>query len=243
MFKIKNLFASIGDKEILKGVNLEIKPGKVHAIMGPNGSGKSTLASTIMGKPSISVSKGSIKLEGKDVLAMGVNERSQAGIFLAFQYPVEVSGVPIESFLRVAFKNKTGRTLPPIKFREILQEKMKLLEMPIDFAKRSLNEGFSGGEKKKAEILQMALLQPKIAILDETDSGLDISALKTVAEGINRIKNSRMGIIVITHYPRILHFLNPNYVHVMVGGKIVKTGNFELAMEIEEKGYKNIISK
>jgi len=235
MLKIDNLYAKINDKKILKGVSLNINRGEIHAIMGPNGSGKSTLASTLAGNPAITVTNGEVSLDGKDLSSLDATARARLGLFLAFQYPVEVSGVTLESFLRLSYNSVTGNSLTPIKFRKILHQHLESLGMAKEFATRNLNEGASGGEKKKCEILQMAILNPKYAILDEIDSGLDIGAQKTIFESIKSFKDT--GVVIITHYPRILKILKPDFVHIMIGGKIVKSGNSKLAQEIESNGY------
>ncbi|MEN6409377.1 MAG: Fe-S cluster assembly ATPase SufC [Anaerolineaceae bacterium] len=240
---IRNLHVSIEGKPILKGVNLEIGKGEVHAIMGPNGTGKSTLAYTLMGHPSYAVTEGEILLDGENVLAMKPDERSRAGLFLAFQYPVSIPGVTVANFLRTAL-NARRRALNPEdkgiaipEFRKLLKEKMDYLKMDHAFASRYLNEGFSGGEKKRAEVLQMAMLKPSMAILDETDSGLDIDALRIVSEGVNMLKGPDMGVLVITHYQRILNYIKPDVVHIMMDGRIVESGDAELALHLEEHGY------
>lgn len=238
MLNIKNLSVAIENKEILKGVDLVLKPNEIVAIMGPNGSGKSTLAQALMGHPGYQVTGGEVKLDGKDLLDMDVTERSLAGLFLSFQYPSEVTGVTISSFLRLVYNKQTGRDLSPVKFRKILHEKMDLLNIDHEFTNRYLNEGFSGGEKKRMEILQMLVLEPKYAILDETDSGLDIDALKTVAEGVNTLKEeTSMGVLIITHYTRILNHIEPDTVCIMKDGIITNKGGKKLADELEEKGY------
>ncbi|MFH0971804.1 MAG: Fe-S cluster assembly ATPase SufC [Candidatus Micrarchaeota archaeon] len=240
--EIKGLFASVEGKMILKGISLTVKQGETHVIMGPNGSGKSTLCNAIMGNPKYKIEKGQILLDGEDVTHQKPDERSRGGIFLAFQYPAEVSGVGLGYFLRSAYNAAhPGKTIPVMEFHKLLQEKMKMLGMDEKFADRCLNEGFSGGEKKRSEILQLALLQPKFAILDETDSGLDIDALKKVSEGINKAANKEMGILLITHYQRILRYVKPQFVHVMVDGRIVKSGGSPLAKELEEKGYEWLV--
>ncbi len=238
MLKIDNLHVSVEGKEILKGVSLTIKPGERVALMGPNGSGKSTLAYSLMGHPKYIITKGSVTFEDKDVLALEPHERSLAGLFLSFQYPSSVPGVSLANFLRTALIAHGTRLSIP-KFRQLLKDEMAKLGVPESFAERSINQGFSGGEKKRAEILQLAMLKPKIAILDETDSGLDIDAIKTVAEGVNRVhaENPAMSTLVITHYQRILHYLRPDTVYVMHDGKIIKTGGPELVNELEKKGY------
>src|SRR5687768_5904129 len=240
---IKNLHVSIEGKEILKGVDLTIKQGEIHAIMGPNGTGKSTLAYTLMGNPSYTVTEGEIWFKGQNVLELGPDERSRAGIFLAFQYPVSIPGVTVANFLRTAInarrraENPEDKGIPIPEFRKMLKAKMEMLKMDSSFAGRYLNEGFAGGEKKRAEILQLATLNPEIAILDETDSGLDIDALRIVADGVNALMNKDMGILVITHYQRLLNYIKPDFVHVMLGGRIVESGGADLALHLEEKGY------
>jgi len=241
--KIENLSVNAEDQPILKGLNLEIPQGEVHAIMGPNGTGKSTLAYTLMGHPRYIITSGSVTLNGTDLLALPPEERSKQGVFLAFQYPVVVPGVTVANFLRTAInahrKNKEpgDKGISILEFRNLLIGKMKLLQMDPSMAGRYLNEGFSGGEKKRVEILQMAMLEPRIAILDETDSGLDIDALRIVSEGINTLKNDSLGILIITHYRRILDYLKPDVVHVMVDGRIIMTGGPGLANRIEKEGY------
>jgi len=241
MLSIKNLYARVEQKEILKGFNLEVKAGEVHAIMGPNGSGKSTLASVLAGRESYEVTAGEVIFEGKDLLEMAPEDRAREGIFLAFQYPVEIPGVSITNFLKTAVTElREYRGLPPMEPKEFLQmmkEKKALVEMDTNLANRSVNEGFSGGEKKRNEIFQMAMLQPKLAILDETDSGLDIDALRIVANGVTKLKTAQNATIVITHYQRLLDYIVPDFVHVLFDGKIVKSGGKELALELEEKGY------
>jgi Fe-S cluster assembly ATP-binding protein len=234
---IEDLTVNIGAKEILKGLTLKVNPGEIHAIMGPNGAGKTTLGFALMGHPRYEVTGGSIKLGEQDVLEMEVSDRAKAGLFLAFQYPFEVAGVTVANFLRQAVGAVQGEEVSVWDFQETLTEKMKLLEMDESFAARYLNEGFSGGEKKRNEMLQMTLLNPKIAVLDETDSGLDIDALKVVAKAVNALRGPDFGAVVITHYHRILDHINPDIVHVLIDGRIVKTGGPELAMEIETRGY------
>ncbi|WP_062354578.1 Fe-S cluster assembly ATPase SufC [Bacillus kwashiorkori] len=236
---IKDLHVEIDGKEILKGVNLEIKGGEFHAIMGPNGTGKSTLSAAIMGHPKYEVTKGSITLDGQDVLEMEVDERARAGLFLAMQYPSEISGVTNSDFLRSSINahRGEGNEIPLMKFIRTMDEKMELLEMDLDMAQRYLNEGFSGGEKKRNEILQLLMIEPKIAILDEIDSGLDIDALKIVANGINSMRNSEFGCMIITHYQRLLNYITPDFVHVMMQGRVVKSGGPELAKRLEAEGY------
>ena len=240
---IKNLHVNIEDKEILKGVNLTIKQGEVHAIMGPNGTGKSTLAYTLMGHPSYQVTEGEVNFKGRNLLEMAADQRSRLGLFLAFQYPVSIPGVTVANFLRSAVNSRRRADKPEDKgvpipeFRKILKEKMELLKMDPTFAGRYLNDGFSGGEKKRAEILQMATLNPEIAILDETDSGLDIDALRIVSEGVNALSGPELGVLVITHYQRLLNYIKPQFVHIMLNGKIVESGGPDLAMQLEERGY------
>jgi len=240
---ISNLKVSIEDKEILKGVNLTIKQGEVHAIMGPNGTGKSTLAYTLMGHPSYKVTDGNVTFKNQDLLEMPTDERSRLGLFLAFQYPVSIPGVTMANFLRTAVnarrkaENSEDKGISIPEFRKLLLEKMKILKVDPAFAGRYLNEGFSGGEKKRAEVLQMAVLQPEIAILDETDSGLDIDALKIVSEGVNILKAQNIGVLLITHYQRMLNYIKPDFVHIMLGGTIVESGGAELALHLEEHGY------
>ncbi|MCS7010184.1 MAG: Fe-S cluster assembly ATPase SufC [Anaerolineales bacterium] len=240
---IKNLHVSIEGKEILKGVDLTIRPGEIHAIMGPNGTGKSTLAYTLMGHPFYTVTEGEVWFKGQNILELEPDERSRLGIFLAFQYPVAISGVTVANFLRTALNahrrafNPEDKGIPIPEFRKMLQEKMNLLKMESSFAGRYLNDGFSGGEKKRAEILQMAILKPEIAILDETDSGLDIDALRIVADGVNALAGPEMGVLLITHYQRLLNYIKPHFVHVMLDGRIVESGGPELALHLEEHGY------
>lgn len=241
MLQIKNLHASVEDKEILKGINLEVKAGEVHAIMGPNGSGKSTLSSVIAGNENFEVTKGEVVLNGEDLADFAPEERAHKGIFLSFQYPVEIPGVSVTNFIKTAInesrKAKGLEDMPANEMLKLIKEKSELLEIDRKFLSRSLNEGFSGGEKKRNEIFQMAMLEPKVAILDETDSGLDIDALRIVANGVNKLKNENNAVIVITHYQRLLDYIVPDFVHVLHDGKIVKTGGKELALELEEKGY------
>jgi len=235
--EVKDLHVKIEDKEILKGINLAIEKGEVVALMGPNGSGKSTLAYALMGHPRYEITSGKIFLNGEDVTNTSPDKRAKKGLFLSFQYPQEISGVSVSNFLRTALNAKMEKPISVIDFHKLLQEKMKLLKVDKSFALRYLNEGFSGGEKKRMEILQMAVLQPKIGILDETDSGLDIDALRTVAIGINDLKGPELGVLLITHYQRILNYITPDKVHIVMDGKIVKSGGKELALEVEEKGY------
>ena len=241
MLKIDTLHATVGDKEILKGISLAVNAGEVHAIMGPNGSGKSTLAQVIAGHPGYTVTRGSITYEGRDLVAMQPEERAQSGVFLAFQYPIEIPGVTNAYFMRSAFnevRKARGRDeLDPIEFLDLMEEKLKLVDMDVSMLHRSVNAGFSGGEKKRNEILQMAVLEPKLAILDETDSGLDIDALRVVAEGVNKLKRADNATIVVTHYQRLLNYIVPDFVHVLANGRIVKSGGKELALELEAKGY------
>jgi Fe-S cluster assembly ATP-binding protein len=241
MLSIKNLEASVEDKQILKGLNLEVKAGEIHAIMGPNGAGKSTLASVLAGKEGYVVNAGSATLDGEDLLGLAPEERAREGVFLAFQYPVEIPGVNTTSFLKLAVNEmREHRGLEPldaIGFLKLMKERMATVEMKKDLLNRNLNEGFSGGEKKRNEIFQMSMLDPKLAILDETDSGLDIDALRIVANGVNSQKNENNAFVVITHYQRLLDYIIPDFVHVLFDGKIVKTGGKELALELEEKGY------
>ncbi|GAA4280529.1 Fe-S cluster assembly ATPase SufC [Gaetbulibacter aestuarii] len=241
MLKIHNLHAGVDDKSILKGIDLEIKPGEIHAIMGPNGSGKSTLASVIAGKEEYEVTKGEILFEGDDIGELSPDERAHKGVFLSFQYPVEIPGVSVTNFIKTAI-NETRKAqglseMPAKDMLKLLREKAELLDIDRKFLSRSLNEGFSGGEKKRNEIFQMAMLDPKLAILDETDSGLDIDALRIVANGVNKLKTDDNAVLVITHYQRLLDYIVPDFVHVLVNGKIVKSGTKELAHELEEKGY------
>ncbi len=241
MLKISNLHASVEDKDILKGVNLEVKAGEIHAIMGPNGSGKSTLSSVIAGNENFEVTEGSISFEGEDILELDPEERAHKGVFLSFQYPVEIPGVSVTNFIKTAInenrKAKGMDDMPASEMLKMIKAKADLLEIDRKFLSRSLNEGFSGGEKKRNEIFQLAMLEPKLAILDETDSGLDIDALKIVANGVNKLKNKNNAVILITHYQRLLDYIIPDFVHVLIDGKIVKSGTKELAYELEEKGY------
>jgi Fe-S cluster assembly ATP-binding protein len=247
---IQDLHVAVEGKEILKGVTLAVRKGEIHALMGPNGSGKSTLANTLLGHPRYEVTAGDIRFKGESVLEMEPDERSRLGMFLAFQYPVGIPGVSVANFLRTALnarlapkeedgngKVPTRRGIPPKEFRALLQERMALLRMDESFAGRYLNEGFSGGEKKRAEILQMAILKPEIAVMDETDSGLDIDALRIVSEGVNALAGPEMGVLLITHYQRILNYIKPHFVHVMLDGRIVHSGGAALAHELESKGY------
>ena len=241
MLEIKGLRASIGDKEILKGIDLAVNVGEVHAVMGPNGSGKSTLAQVLAGHPAYDVTGGTITYNGENLLEMDPEVRAQAGIFLAFQYPVEIPGVSNAYFLRAAYneirKARGEEEIDPMSFADLMDEKMKLVEMDEAMLTRSVNSGFSGGEKKRNEILQMAVLEPKLAILDETDSGLDIDAMRIVASGVNSLKRPDNAIILVTHYQRLLNYIVPDYVHVLAGGRIVRSGGKDLALELEAKGY------
>lgn len=241
MLVIKNLHASVEDKEILKGINLEVKAGEIHAIIGPNGAGKSTLSSVIAGREDYEVTEGEILLEGEELTELAPEERAHKGVFLSFQYPIEIPGVSVTNFMKTAI-NETRKAqgleeMPANEMLKMIREKSELLEIDRKFLSRSLNEGFSGGEKKRNEIFQMAMLEPKLAILDETDSGLDIDALRIVANGVNKLKSKDNAVIVITHYQRLLDYIVPDFVHVLHDGKIVKTGGKELALELEEKGY------
>jgi Fe-S cluster assembly ATP-binding protein len=241
VLEIKNLHASVNDTEILRGVDLTVKPGEVHAIMGPNGSGKSTLAQVLAGHPAYVVTDGSVTFEGKDLLELAAEARAQAGVFLAFQYPVEIRGITNAYFLRSALnalrKARGQEELDPVDFLDVLDEKLKSIGWDDSFMQRPVNEGFSGGEKKRNEILQMAVLEPKLAILDETDSGLDIDALKTVAEAVNRLRRPDRATIIVTHYQRLLNYITPDFVHVLAEGRIVRSGGKELAHELEARGY------
>ncbi len=253
MLEIENLHASIEDNEILRGVNLTVNTGEIHAIMGPNGSGKSTLANVIAGNPEYEVTEGSIRFFGEDILELEPDERAQLGVFLAFQYPTVIPGVSMANFLRMAVTNVRnarneragGEAKPftPREFRKLMREKMQQLNVPESFATRYLNEGFSGGEKKRAEILQMALLDPTLAVLDETDSGLDIDALRVVSEGVNNLMHEGMGMVLITHYQRLLDYIKPQHVHIMIEGRIVKSSGPELALELEAKGYEQLLEE
>ncbi len=243
LLSITNLKVKVESKEILHGLNLKIGAGEVHAIMGPNGSGKSTLASTLMGHPRYTVTDGSVKLGTKDLLGMRPEERAAAGLFLAFQYPKEIPGVNLVSFLRAAYnsvmgaRKKSFKPVPLYTFKKQVQEMMERLKLPLSFLNRNVNEGFSGGEKKKVEILQMALLEPKLAVLDETDSGLDIDALKTICEAIAEVRKPEQSIVMITHYERMLKYLKPDFIHIMIDGRVVMSGGKELAKKLEKEGY------
>ena len=246
---IKNLHVNIADKEILKGLDLTIKQGEIHAIMGPNGTGKSTLAYTLMGHPNYEVTEGEVWFKGENILELEPDERSRLSTFLAFQYPVAIPGVTVANFLRSAInsrrraENPEDKGMPIPEFRKLLKEKMAMLKVDQAFAGRYLNDGFSGGEKKRAEILQMATLQPEIAILDETDSGLDIDALRIVSEGVNTLLSKDLGVLVITHYQRLLNYIKPDYVHIMLDGRIVESGDADLALRLEDKGYEWVREK
>ncbi len=246
MLEIRNLHATVDGNQILKGINLTIKKGEIHAIMGPNGSGKSTLAKVLAGHPAYEVTAGEVLYEGKNLLTMAADERAREGIFMAFQYPIEVPGVSNAQFLRLAYNEKRKHLgeeeLDPLEFKDLLKERAKVVEMDASFMTRSVNEGFSGGEKKRNEILQMAVLEPKLAILDETDSGLDIDALRVVAGGVNQLHNAENAVVLVTHYQRLLNYIVPHYVHVLANGRIAREGGKELALELEEKGYDWITS-
>jgi Fe-S cluster assembly ATP-binding protein len=243
IFTVEDLHASVEGKEILRGVDLIVRRGEVHALMGPNGSGKSTLANTIMGHPRYKVTKGRILFDGQDIAAMKVDERARRGLFLAFQYPIAIPGVVYGNFLRNSLKARRQADVPVREFRKLLDETLDLLKMDHEFVRRYVNDGFSGGEKKRAEVLQMAMLRPEMAVLDETDSGLDIDALRTVAEGINALRGPELGMLLITHYQRLLNYIRPDIVHVLYQGRIIKTGGPELAQELERDGYDKIINE
>jgi Fe-S cluster assembly ATP-binding protein len=241
VLEIRDLHATVDGKEILRGVNLTIKKGEIHAIMGPNGSGKSTLAKILAGHPAYEVTKGEVLFEGRNLLELAPDERAREGVFLAFQYPVEVPGVSNAQFLRLAYNEKRKHLgeeeLDPLEFKDLLAERAKVVEMDAGLMSRSVNEGFSGGEKKRNEILQMAVLEPKLAVLDETDSGLDIDALRIVSEGVNKLRTPENAVVLVTHYQRLLNYIVPDEVHVLYKGRIVRSGGKELAFELEEKGY------
>jgi Fe-S cluster assembly ATP-binding protein len=241
VLEIRDLHATVDGKEILRGINLTIKKGEIHAIMGPNGSGKSTLAKILAGHPAYEVTKGEVLFEGRNLLELAPDERAREGVFLAFQYPVEVPGVSNAQFLRLAYNEKQKHLgeeeLDPLEFKDLLKERAKVVEMDAGLMSRSVNEGFSGGEKKRNEILQMAVLEPKLAVLDETDSGLDIDALRIVSEGVNKLRTPENAIVLVTHYQRLLNYIIPDHVHVLYKGRIVRTGGKELALQLEEKGY------
>ncbi|MBX3666047.1 MAG: Fe-S cluster assembly ATPase SufC [Burkholderiales bacterium] len=241
MLEVRDLTATVAGVDILKGINLTVRAGEVHAIMGPNGSGKSTFAKVLAGHPAYAVKGGEVLFEGRDLFALASDERARAGIFLGFQYPVEIPGVTNSAFLRLAYNTVQGgrgrEELDPLEFDDLVREKMKLLEMNPEFLGRSVNDGFSGGEKKRNEILQMALLEPKLALLDETDSGLDIDALRVVAGGVNKLLNADNACVLVTHYQRLLNYIVPDYVHVMSAGRIIRSGDKSLALELEERGY------
>jgi Fe-S cluster assembly ATP-binding protein len=242
-FEIQDLRVNIEEKQILKGVNLVVRKGEVHALMGPNGSGKSTLANAILGHPKYTVTGGKVLMKGENILEMETDERARKGLFLAFQYPCEVPGVRQSNFLRLACNARTGHEMEVTEFYQKLEEKMKVLDIDEKFMKRYLNEGFSGGEKKRNEILQMMMLEPEFAVMDETDSGLDIDALKVVSRGVNELRGPNLGILIITHYERILRYINPDFVHILVDGKIVKSGGPEVAAHLEEHGYDWIVKE
>jgi Fe-S cluster assembly ATP-binding protein len=239
--EIQDLHVNVAGKEILKGVNLTVPTGEVHALMGPNGSGKSTLAYTLMGHPNYEVTQGRVLFKGEDVLELDPDERARRGIFLAFQYPTAIPGVSMGNFLRLAVKSVRGEDMPVAQFRKLVQDKMGLLKMEGSFLGRYVNDGFSGGEKKRAEILQMALLNPQMAIMDETDSGLDIDALRVVSEGVNALRNPSLGVLIITHYQRILNYIKPDHVHLLVDGRIVQSGGIELVEALEREGYEELV--
>lgn len=247
LLEVKNLHVNAGDVEILKGVNLTVNPGEVHAIMGPNGSGKSTLAKALAGHPAYEITQGSVTFDGVDLLELEPDERARAGLFLAFQYPIEIPGVTNSAFLRTSYnalmKARGEDELDPLEFEDLIEERSKIVEMDPSFLNRAVNVDFSGGEKKRNEILQMAVLQPRLGLLDETDSGLDIDALRTVAAGINQLKSAENSIVMVTHYQRLLNYITPDFVHVMVAGRLIKSGGKELALELEERGYDWIVGE
>ena len=237
LFEFRNIHVEVEGKEVVKGVSLTIGPGEIHAIMGPNGSGKSSLSNALMGHPSYQITQGEAFLDGKDILGMSADERSRAGLYLAFQYPLAIPGVTVANFMRAALQAHRGKDAGMSDFRKLFKAEMKALSVDESFATRYLNDGFSGGEKKRVEILQMSVLNPRMALLDETDSGLDIDALKVVSEGINRFHSDRNGLLLVTHYQRLLNYVKPHHVHVMMQGKLVKSGGPELALKLEELGY------
>ncbi len=243
LLEVKDLHVNAGEKEILKGVNLTVKRGEIHALMGPNGSGKSTLSNAIMGHPNYQITRGQVFFKGEDITSMPTDEKAHKGIFLAFQYPVAIPGVTVTNFLRAIIKAKRGEDMPAREFRALLSESMKDLSMDPAFAKRYVNDGFSGGEKKRCEMLQLSMLKPDLAILDETDSGLDIDALKVVCDGINRVHSAEMGMLIITHYQRMLNYVKPHFVHVFVAGRVVESGGSELVQILESEGYDRFIKK
>jgi len=243
LLKIEGLKVSVEGKQILNGVDLTVNRGEVHAIMGPNGSGKSTLANALMGHPRYAVTAGSVTFKGQNILGLPPDERARRGLFLAFQYPTAIPGVTMVNFLRQAMKAVRGEDVPVREFREKLLATMKMLKMDEEFARRYVNEGFSGGEKKRAEVLQMGILDPDLAVLDETDSGLDIDALRTVAEGVNALTTPKLGVVLITHYQRLLNYITPEFVHILYQGRIIQSGGAELALQLEEQGYDPIIEK
>lgn len=243
LLQVKDLHVAVGDKEILKGVDLTVKRGEIHALMGPNGSGKSTLSNAVMGHPSYTITSGTVHFLGQDITQMPTDEKARLGLFLAFQYPVAIPGVTVTNFLRSILKAKRGAEVPAKEFRAEMTETMKQLSMDPAFAKRYVNDGFSGGEKKRCEMLQLAMLKPALGILDETDSGLDIDALKVVCEGINRVHTPEMGLLIITHYQRMLNYVKPHFVHVFVAGKVVESGGSELVTVLETEGYDRFIKK
>jgi Fe-S cluster assembly ATP-binding protein len=243
LLKINGLKVAVDGKQILNGVDLEVNRGEVHAIMGPNGSGKSTLANSLMGHPRYQITDGTVRFKGEDILGLSPDKRAAAGMFLAFQYPTSIPGVTMVNFLRQAMKAVRGDDVPVREFREKLLSTMKMLKMDEQFARRYVNEGFSGGEKKRAEILQMGILDPDLAIMDETDSGLDIDALRTVAEGVNALTTPKLGVILITHYQRLLNYIKPQFVHILYQGRIIQSGGPELALQLEDQGYDPIIAK
>jgi Fe-S cluster assembly ATP-binding protein len=243
LLEVKGLHVNVGEKEILKGVDLTVRRGEIHALMGPNGSGKSTLSNAIMGHPNYTITAGTVHFKGQDITTMPTDEKARLGVFLAFQYPVAIPGVTVTNFLRAITKARRGEESPAREFRAEMAEAMKQLSMDPAFAKRYVNDGFSGGEKKRCEMLQMAMLKPELAILDETDSGLDIDALKVVCEGINRISNPNMSMLIITHYQRMLNYVKPHFVHVFVAGRVVESGGSELVTVLETEGYDRFIKK